>query len=53
MNITIFEKEHFEGAFPVIKLFDMPGNNITVITSGETHKRFIDLFGKDAVNSNG
>jgi len=48
MNITIFEKEHFEGAFPVIKLFDMPGNNITVITSGETHKRFIDLFGKDA-----
>jgi hypothetical protein len=48
MNIIIFEKEHFEGAFPVIKLFDMPGNEITVITSEETHKRFIDLFGREA-----
>jgi hypothetical protein len=44
MNITIFETEHFEGAFPVIKLFDTPGNNITVITSGETYKCFADLL---------
>lgn len=48
MKITIFEKEHFEGAFPVIKLFDIPENEITVITSKETHKRLIDLFGKEA-----
>ncbi|MBL7740195.1 MAG: glycosyltransferase [Chitinophagaceae bacterium] len=48
MKITIFETEHFEGAFPVIKLFDKPGNEITVITSEETHKRFIDLFGNNA-----
>src|SRR5215813_4205436 len=44
MKIAVFEKEHFEGAFPVIKLFDMPGNEVTVITSPATHKRFTDLF---------
>jgi hypothetical protein len=44
MKITIFETEHFEGAFPVIKLFDKPGNEITVVTSEETYKRFADLF---------
>jgi glycosyltransferase involved in cell wall biosynthesis len=44
MKIAIFETEHFEGAFPVIKLFDMPGNQITILTSEETHKRFTDLF---------
>jgi hypothetical protein len=45
MNVAIFETEHFEGAFPVIRLFDKPGNDITVYTSQETHKRFADLFG--------
>lgn len=44
MNIAIFETEHFEGAFPVIKLFDSPDNQITIYTSPETHKRFTDLF---------
>jgi hypothetical protein len=48
MKIAIFETEHFEGAFPVIKLFDMPENEITVYTSKETHKRFNDLFGDKA-----
>ena len=48
MKISIFETEHFEGAFPVIKLFDMPGNEITVLTTPDTHKRFLDLFGKQA-----
>ncbi|MFI5131419.1 MAG: hypothetical protein ACHQFX_15565 [Chitinophagales bacterium] len=48
MKIGIFEMEHFEGAFPVIKLFDMPGNEITIYTSSETHKRFLQLFGNDA-----
>jgi hypothetical protein len=47
MNIAIFETEHFEGAFPVIKLFDKPGNDITIYTSPETHKRFSDLFGEN------
>jgi hypothetical protein len=44
MNIAIFETEHFEGAFPVIKLFDIPGNEITIYTTEETHNRFNDLF---------
>jgi hypothetical protein len=48
MKIAIFETEHFEGAFPVIKLFDMPGNEVTVYTSPETYKRFKDLFGENA-----
>ncbi|MEI9807414.1 MAG: hypothetical protein WDO16_05765 [Bacteroidota bacterium] len=48
MNISVFETEHFEGAFPVIRLFDMPGNEITIYTSPETHKRFIDLFQSEA-----
>jgi len=48
MNIAVFETEHFEGAFPVIKLFDRPGNDITVYTSPETYKRFADLFGENA-----
>lgn len=48
MKIAIFETEHFEGAFPVIKLFDIPGNEITVYASPGTHKRFSDLFGENA-----
>ncbi|MDP4264238.1 MAG: glycosyltransferase [Bacteroidota bacterium] len=44
MKIAIFETEHFEGAFPVIKLFDMPGNHITVLTTPGTYRRFRDLF---------
>ncbi len=44
MKVVIFEIEHFEGAFPVIKLFDMPSNEITVYTSGQIYKRFTNLF---------
>ncbi len=47
MKIGIFEKEHFEGAYPVIRLFDMPGNQITIYTSQETKQRFDDLFKED------
>jgi hypothetical protein len=48
MKISIVETEHFEGAFPVIKLFDKPGNEITILTSAATYKRFLDLFGNEA-----
>jgi hypothetical protein len=48
MKIVILEKEHFEGAFPVIRLFDQPGNDITVFTSAETLQRFMDLLGPAA-----
>ena len=33
MNIIIFETEHFETAFTVIKLFDLPGNKTEIYTS--------------------
>ncbi|MBC7949848.1 MAG: glycosyltransferase [Chitinophagaceae bacterium] len=49
MKIAIFETEHFEGAFPVIRLFDQPGNEIMIITTEETKRRFDDLLG---INSN-
>lgn len=44
MNIGIFETEHFEGAYPVIKLFDTDENKLILFTDSETHKRFRDLF---------
>jgi hypothetical protein len=47
MKICIFETQHFEVAYPVIRLFDFPGNQITVITSYECYPRFEELFGKD------
>ena len=48
MKVLIFEKEHFEGAFPVIRLFDQPGTEIVVATSADTHRRFLDLLGSAA-----
>jgi len=44
MNIGIFETEHFEGSYPVIKLFDYNSNEITVFTYEEAHKQFRYLF---------
>lgn len=44
MKVGIFETEHFEGAYPVIKLFDMPGNQLVIFTTPATYKRFADLF---------
>ncbi len=45
MKVAIFETEHFEGAFPVIRLFDLPGNEITIYTSADAHRQFMQLFG--------
>ena len=44
MNIGILETEHFEGAYPVIKLFDMPENKLILFTDFKTQKRFLDIF---------
>jgi hypothetical protein len=44
MKIGIFETEHFEGSYPVIKLFDYSNNEITVFTYEEAHKQFRYLF---------
>lgn len=45
MKIGIFETEHFEGAYPVIRLFDLPSNELYIFTDTKTYKRFGDLFG--------
>lgn len=45
MKIGIFESEHFEATYPVIKLFDTPGNEVHIFTDPFTHKRLADLFG--------
>lgn len=47
MNIGIFETQHFEGAYPMIRILDIPGNNLYIFVNETTHKRFSDLFGED------
>lgn len=41
--------EHFEGAYPVIQLFDVPANQLVIFTDATTYERFADLF-KQEVN---
>lgn len=48
MNIGIFEMEHFEGAYPVIRLFDSPENLLVIYTNEQTYIRFRDLLGDSA-----
>ena len=47
MNIAIFETEHFEGAYPVIKLFDNGANSIIVFTYERSYRQFNFLFKED------
>jgi hypothetical protein len=47
MNIAIFETEHFEGAYPVIKLFDNGKNKITIFSYEQSFKQFKFLFKDD------
>jgi len=47
MNIGIFEKEHFEGAYPMIKICDKPEHRLTIFVNQSTYERFQDLFGTE------
>lgn len=47
MKTGIFEMEHFEGAYPVIQLFDMPASQLVIFTDADTYQRFADLFKQD------
>jgi hypothetical protein len=47
MKTGIFEMEHYEGAYPVIQLFDMPANQLVIFTDAATYTRFADLFKAD------
>jgi hypothetical protein len=44
MKIAIFETDHFEGSYPVIKLFDNNKNDITIFTYSPAYKQFQYLF---------
>lgn len=47
MRIGIFETEHFEGAYPIIKLFDNGKNDITIFTYEKPYRQFKYLFQDD------
>jgi glycosyltransferase involved in cell wall biosynthesis len=44
MKIGIFETTHFEGAYPVIRLFDNGKNDITIFTYPHAYEQFQFLF---------
>jgi hypothetical protein len=47
MTVGIFETEHFEGSYPVIRLFDNGENQLTIFTNRESYRQFQWLFGED------
>lgn len=47
MTVGIFETEHFEGSYPVIRLFDNGKNKLTIFTNRESYRQFLYLFGED------
>lgn len=46
MRIGIFETEHFEGAYPIIRLFDNGQHEITIFTYEKPYRQFRFLFGE-------
>lgn len=44
MKVGIFETDHFEVAYTVIKLFDIPANRLVIFTTAATYKRLTDLL---------
>jgi glycosyltransferase involved in cell wall biosynthesis len=47
MKIAIFETDHFEAAYPVIRLFDNGQNDITIFTYETSYKQLQLLLGAD------
>ncbi len=37
MNIGLFETEHFEGIYPVVRLFDNGQNKLTLFVYEQSH----------------
>ncbi len=50
MKVGIYETDHFEGAYPVIRLFDNGKNQITIFTNENTFRQFQYLFENDIKN---
>jgi hypothetical protein len=46
-QIAIFETEHFEAAYPVIRLFDNSLNQITIFSYQQSYRQFQYLFKDD------
>src|SRR5688500_18218117 len=44
MRVAIFEIEHFEVAYPLVKLFDNDDNEITIFTNAGCYRQFQYLF---------
>jgi hypothetical protein len=44
MNIAIFETEHFECAYPMIRILDMPQHHLFIFVNEATFTRFGELF---------
>lgn len=45
MHIVIYETEHFETTYAMIRLFDLPAHQITVYTNEQTAARLFELLG--------
>lgn len=50
MEVGIFETIHFEGSYPVIKLFDNGKNRITIFTYEGAYQQFQHLFKENMSN---
>jgi hypothetical protein len=48
MQLAIYEPEHFETAYALIRLFDLPANSITIFTNAPTAVRLHEMFGAHA-----
>lgn len=48
MHILIFETTHFEAAYPLIRLFDVPGNQISIFCEEQTSRQLQWLLHDDA-----
>jgi len=48
MHILIFETTHFEAAYPLIRLFDVPGNRISIFCEQQTSRQLHWLLQEDA-----
>jgi hypothetical protein len=48
LKTGLFETEHFEVAYPMIRALDMPGNELFLFVNSDTRRRLGDLLGDDA-----
>jgi hypothetical protein len=48
MQLAIYESEHFSTAYALIRLFDLPGNTITIFTNEATSERLHEMLASRA-----